>query len=131
VSGTRPVTGLTLDAGALIAIDRNAEDARALLRRALAHKWALTIPAGALAQAWRGSRQARLAGFLAAKGGPTIAPLDSRAARAAGELCGKTGTSDVIDASVAVCAMVRHDHVVTSDPADIARLNPSIALITL
>ncbi|MGH8897712.1 MAG: PIN domain-containing protein [Egibacteraceae bacterium] len=125
------MTGLTLDAGALIAIDRNTEDARALIRRALAHGWALTVPAGALAQAWRGARQARLAGFLKAKDGPTIVPLDGRIARAAGEVCGRTGTADVIDASVVVCALLRKDHVVTSDPSDIARLDPAIPLIAI
>lgn len=125
------MTGLTLDAGALIAIDRNAEDARALITRALAHGWTLTVPAGALAQAWRGGRQARLAAFLEVKDGPVIAPLDGRTARAAGELCGRTGTADAVDASVAVCALVRHHHVVTSDPADIARLDPAIPLIAI
>ncbi|MGH8933226.1 MAG: PIN domain-containing protein [Egibacteraceae bacterium] len=126
------MNGLILDAGALIAIDRNTEDARALVRRALSNGWPLTVPAGALAQAWRGGgQQARLAGFLKAKGGPTIAPLDGRSARAAGELCGQTGTADVIDASVAVCALIRRDHVVTSDPGDIADLDPAIPLIAI
>ncbi len=132
MSRTRPVHELTLDAGALIAIDRNTEDARALVQRALANGWPLTVPAGALAQAWRGrSQHARLARFLKAKDGPTIAPLDARNARAAGELCGWTGTADVIDASVAVCALVRRDHVVTSDPGDIRRLDPEIPLIAI
>ncbi|MGH8900240.1 MAG: hypothetical protein ACRDYA_00800 [Egibacteraceae bacterium] len=102
------MTELTPDAGALIAIDRNPEDA--LVTR---------------------GRQARLAGFLEAKDGPAIAPLDGRTARAAGELCGRTGTADVVDASVAACALLRKDHVVTSDPADIARLDPAISLIAL
>ncbi|MGQ0778009.1 MAG: hypothetical protein ACT4NY_26965 [Pseudonocardiales bacterium] len=72
------VRGLTLDAGALIAIDRGDEDIRALLRRARAHGWPIVIPAGTLAQAWRGgTRQARLAGFLRARRDrPVLHPLD-------------------------------------------------------
>ncbi|MGH8906613.1 MAG: PIN domain-containing protein [Egibacteraceae bacterium] len=132
MSAQRPVRGLTLDAGALIAIDRNSADARALTSRAYAHGWAMTVPAGALAQAWRGgTRQARLAAFLGTIHGPTVAPLDSRTARAAGELCGRTGSADAIGASVAVCALTRGDHVAMSDPADIAKLSSAISLIAV
>lgn len=129
-SRSRVVHGLVLDAGALIAIDRNTETGRALLRRARANRWPILVPAGALAQAWRnGTRQARLAAFLGAIDGPTILPLTERDARAAGELCGSTGTADVVDASVIVCALLYQHHIVTSDPGDMRLLNPEIPLI--
>lgn len=64
-----PRRGLTLDAGALIALDRGGRNARALLRTALAQERYITVPAGALAQAWRGGpRQARLARSLGVEG---------------------------------------------------------------
>jgi len=56
---------------------------------------------------------------------------DARAARAAGELCGRTGTADVIDASVLLCALARGDRIVTSDPGDLRRLDPAVPVIPL
>lgn len=125
------VSGLTLDTGALIAIDRGDEDIRALLRRARAHDWPIVIPAGALAQAWRGGvRQARLANFLGARShGPALSPLNGTVARAAGELCGRTGTADVIDVSVVLCARSHGHHAVTSDPHDLAALDSTLPLV--
>lgn len=127
------VVGLTLDAGALIAIDRGDERMIALIRSAQRKALPLTVPAGALAQAWRGgASQARLAGFLRTRRDPpAVAPLDGRVARAAGELCGRTRTSDVIDASVVLAARARRQHIVTSDPDDLGRLDPGAPLITI
>jgi hypothetical protein len=127
----RAISGLTLDAGALIAIDRGGEDVRALLRRAHAQGWPIVIPAGALAQAWRGgTRQAWLAGFLSARrNGPLLHPLDGTVARAAGELCDRTGTADIIDASVVLCARSHGYHTVTSDPRDLAALDGTLLIV--
>lgn len=89
----------------------------------------ITVPAGAFAQAWRdGSRQARLAAFI---GAAMVDPLDVHAARAAGVLCGLTGTSDVVDASIVVSARARGDRVMTSDPVDLSRLDPALHLIQI
>ncbi len=129
--GRTTVSGLTLDAGALIAIDRGGQDMRALLRRARAHGWPIVIPTGALAQAWReGTRQARLAAFLGARhDSPVLHPLDGTVARAAGELCGRTGVADVIDASVVLCSRSHGYHVVTSDPRDLAGLDGTLPIV--
>ncbi len=124
--------GLTLDAGALIALDRADEDVRALVRTAREGGLALSVPAGALGQAWRDdARQARLAGFLRTSHGPELMALDGQTARAAGELCGRVHTSDVIDASVVLCARRRGHRIVTSDPDDMAGLDASLELITV
>ena len=56
--------------------------------------------------------------------------LDLDEARAAGSLCGITGTADVIDASVALLAKRHHATVVTSDPADLRRLDADLRLVT-
>jgi hypothetical protein len=76
------VPGVTLDTGALIAIDRGDRRLQALLDEAGAAGAELAVPAGVIAQAWRGSaRQARLARFLALST-VTVVALDEPEARA-------------------------------------------------
>jgi hypothetical protein len=135
-SPVRP-SGLTLDTGALIALDRGAEFVQTLLREADLHDLSIVIPAGALAQAWRdGSKQARLARFLKIgvnrdSSSPTVEPLHERMARQAGALCGLTGTADIVDASVVLIARLHGHAVVTSDPGDLAKLDPALHLIVI
>ena len=70
---------------------------------------------GVLGQVWRGGpRQARLAGAVE---GIDIRPVDKRLGRAAGELLGATGLSDVIDASLALLS-TDGDEIVTLDLDD-------------
>jgi hypothetical protein len=45
-------------------------------------------------------------------------------------LCAATGTSDVVDVSVALCARDRGHAVVTTDAADLRAIDPSLPLIT-
>jgi hypothetical protein len=98
---------LTLDAGALIASERGDRAFVAIVARALQRKQVLAVPAGVIGQVWRdGRRQASLARLLASDL-VEIEPLDDARARAAGQLCGATRTSDVIDASVVLCARAR------------------------
>lgn len=125
------MAGLTLDAGALIAFERNDRRVVGLLARALEHGWRLTVPAGVVGQVWRdGRRQARLARLLAADE-VEIEALDDRRAREAGQLCGARGTADVIDASVVQGARSRGDRIATSDPEDLQRLDPRAELIVV
>lgn len=125
------MTGYTLDAGALIAIERHDRRVTQMVEGALENGAGVTIPAGVLGQVWRnGSRQVRLTRFLA-KDEIEIEPLDDLRARAAGQLCGLSRTRDVIDASVVLCARTRGHRVVTSDPADLARLDPTLVLIVV
>lgn len=125
--------GLTLDAGALIAVDRGDERVRALLRSARRAGLPLAVPAGALAQAWRGGtgRPGWLASWVRDGTAPLLVALDGPLARAAGALCARTATRDVIDASVLLCARARRHHIVTSDPSDLTRLDPAAPLIAL
>jgi rRNA-processing protein FCF1 len=124
---TRPQT-VVLDTGALIAFERADAKMRALVREALKTKARLVIPAGVLGQAWRG--EARQASLRALVKGPTtvVPPLDQVLAEAAGVLCGRAGTSDVIDASVVLVARRERAAVVTSDIMDLHRLDPRLAL---
>jgi predicted nucleic acid-binding protein len=122
-------TGVTLDAGALIAIERGSRRMQALLERIANRRLAIAVPAAALGQVWRASpRQARLTRLLNTAAVEVVS-LDDLAARAAGVLCGKAGTSDVVDASVVLCARERGHSVVTSDIDDLARLDPTLRLL--
>ena len=120
--------GLTLDAGALIALERRVRGVAVLVRRALA-TGEVRIPGAALGQVWRdGSRQAVLAALLSHPGSRTV-PVDESTAKAAGVLCGRAGTKDVVDASVVVCALLHGDDVLTSDPDDLVRLAADLRVI--
>jgi predicted nucleic acid-binding protein len=116
------LSGVTLDAGALIAFERDDRRTVALLRRAVETGGRVAVPAGVVGQVWRdGRRQARVARLLAAER-TDVVPLDDRGARAAGQLSGRSGTADVIDAPVALCARERDHTILTSDPDDLRRL---------
>ena len=125
------MAGLTLDAGALIAFERNDRRVVALIARAREHGLSLAVPAGVVGQVWRdGRRQARLARLL---GAPEVEVevLDDTRARAAGQLCGVRKTRDIIDASVVLCARARDHRILTSDPDDLAKLDPALGLIAV
>jgi hypothetical protein len=112
------VSRLVLDAGALIAIERNDRDVWAALKLAALRDAEVVVPTTVLAQVWRGTRsQVRLARALAHC---VLAPFDT-VARRVGELCGRTRTADICDAHVAVVARTG-DILFTSDPGDIGRL---------
>ncbi|MBX3314157.1 MAG: twitching motility protein PilT [Actinobacteria bacterium] len=117
--------GITYDTGALIAAERNDRQLWALHRRALERGQVPTVPAGVLAQGWRGGPQAQLSRLLA---GCRIESLDEVRARSAGAACRVARSSDVVDASVVVGAAARDDLVVTSDPDDIARLGDALRI---
>jgi hypothetical protein len=110
------------DAGALIAIERGDQRVRALLRVARRH----VVPAAVLGQVWRdGARQARLARFLAAAG-TVVEPLDEVGAKAVGRVLSRSGTWDIVDGFVVVCARRYQSLVLSSDPDDLLRLDPGV-----
>jgi predicted nucleic acid-binding protein len=126
------VAGLTLDSGALIALERGDERIRALLRVASVQGLSITIPAAVLAQAWRGGpRAARIARVLKDREQVELISLDESEAYAIGELARRRGHSDVVDIHVALCARRRESRVVTTDPSDIGRVDPRLVLIAL
>ena len=121
--------GVTLDTGALIALERGSRRMIALLEVADAEGASLAVPAGVVAQAWRGgARQARIARLLDAAL-TTVVPLDDLEARLVGVICGQVGLSDVVDVSVVVCARERGHAVVTSDPDDLRAIDPKLELL--
>ncbi len=104
---------------------------RALLRRAIERRSVVAVPAGVVAQAWRGGpRQARIARLLADP--VTAVPaLDDPTARAVGLLCGRSGHPDVVDVHVALHARGHGAAVVTSDPDHLRAVDPALALIVI
>ena len=124
---------IIIDAGALIAIDCGHRDLLSRLQAALANGDRIRVPAGVIGQVWRApGRQALLSRAL--KQCDEIA-LDGTAARLAGQLCGRAGTADVIDASVAVAAAEAKSRdnevvVLTSDSDDMRTLVSALNSIT-
>jgi hypothetical protein len=111
---------LVLDAGALIALERGD---RAMWRRLKATHAKGDDPVshgGVVGQAWRGRgpRQALLSKALQ---GIDVRPVDEALGRAAGELMGRSRTTDVVDAALVLLAL-DGDLIVTSEPEDLARL---------
>lgn len=121
--------GATLDSGALIAFERGSSRMIALVERARSHDLRLAVPAGVVAQVWRGGgRQARLSRLLAAPLTDVVA-LDELEARAVGVVCGVTGWADVVDVSVVVCARARRHRIVSGDPDDLRAIDPALEVV--
>jgi hypothetical protein len=123
-------TGLTLDAGALLALDHPAKAIamQARLTEAVRRGGTICVPVGAIAQAWRSTRQVRLARLLKSKD-IDVAVMTPNVARSVGLLCARSGHDDVIDVHVALCARERRHAVITSDPDDISRVDPRLPII--
>jgi hypothetical protein len=111
---------VVLDAGALIALDRND---RAMWRRLKAAVEAGDPPrthGGVIGQVWRG-RGARDAALARALDGIDVRPVDHSLGRAAGVLLARARMENVIDAALVLLAS-DGDQIITSDPEDIVRL---------
>ncbi len=119
---------VVLDAGALIAFERDNRSVGVLVDEATRETETITIPAGCVAQTWRNpQRQARLAALLRRPNVDVVA-MDEDQARRVGRLLAATGTSDITDAHVALCALQRDAAVLTSDPDDIRQLGPRLRI---
>jgi hypothetical protein len=123
-------TGLTLDTGALLALDHpsKALTMQARLDEAQRRGGTICIPAEVVAQAWRSPRQARLARLLKSSD-IDIAVMTLTVAQAVGLMCADANDGDVVDVHVVLCARQRQHAVVTSDPNDIARVDPAVPRI--
>jgi predicted nucleic acid-binding protein len=123
--------GVTLDAGGLIALDRDDRRVIILLARAAEARGRITVPASALAQAIRRpERQARLARLIRQPTTDVVA-LDRVDATHVGRLLAASGTADITDAHVVICARRSGQRVVTSDPDDLRRLDPDLEVVMI
>jgi hypothetical protein len=127
----KQVNGYVFDTGALIALEKGGPLIRRLMNVIHEDGSPVVIPAGVLAQVWRNhSRQYpihRLLRFSYV----TVVPLDLTMALDLGALCADSGHTDVVDASVALCARRYRYLIVTSDPDDIRALDPDVAVQAL
>jgi len=125
------MSGVTLDAGPMIQLDRDERRVVALL--ALADETGIpgVIPGAALAQAIpQPARQPRLARLLRQPRTEVVA-LDRADATDVGRLLATSGTTDIADAHVVLCARRSGTTIVTSDPHDLHALDPTATLITI
>ncbi len=125
------MSGITFDSGGLIALDRNDRRVLVLLARARERGMRITIPATALAQVMRNpAKQARLSRLIRQMDTDLIA-LDGPDATSVGLLLARTGTADIVDAHVVICARRAKQAIVTSDAEDLRRIGPEIQLVVV
>ena len=125
------MNGITLDAGGLIALDRDDRRVITLIARATERGMRITIPATALAQTLRNpARQARLSRLIR-QAGTDLIPLNGPDATAVGLLLARTGTADIVDAHVVICAQRAGQAVVTSDADDLRGIAPELQLVVV
>ena len=117
---------LVLDAGALVAVERNDRETIALIKQELLAGRVPHTHGGVVGQVWRGGsgRQANLARLLPAL---QISALDEVLGRRAGVLLGRSRLSDVVDAAIVLLA-TDGDFILTSDPHHLSPLAASAGL---
>jgi predicted nucleic acid-binding protein len=125
------VNGIVFDAGGLIALERNDRRVFSILKTALDDGDRIIVPATALAQVVRNpAKQVRLWRMIQFDT-TEVVPLDGSHAQAVGALLARTGTSDIVDAHVVICAQTEGYAVITSDPIDLRRLDPTLRVVTV
>lgn len=125
------VNGIAFDAGGLIALERNDRRVFSILKTALEEGDRILVPATALAQVIRNpAKQVRLWRMIQFDK-TDVVPLDGSCAQAVGALLARTGTSNIVDAHVVICAQAAGYAVITSDPLDLRRLDPQLRVISV
>lgn len=113
------------DTGVLIAADRSDRAVWAKHRARLETGIVPITTAPVVAQASRSARQVALRSFLR---GCDVVAFEPSEAHEVGALLAKAGTTDVVDAHVAVVAAKRGSTVITSDPDDLRHLAANLQL---
>ena len=113
------MSGFVYDAGALVAAERNDRrfwiDHRVRLEAGMVP----LVPAPVVAQVSRSPRQVQLRRLLR---GCEVLALDEPTAHAVGQLLGRSGTADIVDATIVTVAIAEQAEIVTGDRNDISRL---------
>jgi predicted nucleic acid-binding protein len=102
-----------------------------LLARAKEVGARVTIPATALAQAIRNPARQALLSRLIRQASTDLVALNGPDATDVGLILARTGSSDIADAHVVLCAQRSGQAVVTSDPEDLRRIAPELRLIVI
>ena len=109
---------ITLDTGALVAVERRDRTMRAFLATALGAGLRITVPSPVVAEWWRGQRgpAARILEAL------HLEPLSASLAKLVGETMGRLPGATLVDTVVVASAASRGDLVLTTDVADLTRI---------
>jgi hypothetical protein len=119
--------GITLDTGALIALERGEAAMRRRMLRARALGIAVTVPTVVLAEWWRAGFGRRHHDILAPM---FVEPTSERVAKVAGVAL-STASASVVDAIVMASAALRGDVVFTSDLDDLSSLQRHFPAVRL
>jgi predicted nucleic acid-binding protein len=122
--------GITLDTGALIALERRSDRVLRLLRAAKVRGQPVTVPVVIIAEWWRGRTDVR----EAILGALLVEPMVPAVARLAGEALAAVPSATTIDAVVMASAARRGDVVLTGDVHDLQRLAvffPSVRVLAV
>jgi predicted nucleic acid-binding protein len=124
------MAGLTLDTGALIALERRRHRMRKVIDVATRDAISITVPVVVLAEWWRGRSDLRdLIRRMV-----TVEPMYEALATAAGEALATVGDASVADAIVMASAARRGDVVYTSDFGDLRCLQiafPTVRVLSV
>jgi predicted nucleic acid-binding protein len=114
--------GITLDTGALIALERRDRRMTAIWQVAMEDGVRITVPAPVLAEWWRGQRgpMAKVAD------GVHVEPMVRETSEAIGLVLAKLARATVVDVAVVVSAASRGDVIYTSDVHDLARIRDAL-----
>jgi predicted nucleic acid-binding protein len=128
------VRGFVFDAGAFIALERRSAFMIGILDEALHGTIEVVLPRTVIAQVWRGTpRQANVGRLVSAglrRSSPVVIDeLTAERAREIGVKIGQTSHPDIVDVHVALAAAERGHAVLTSDDADIAKVNRDLILV--
>ena len=126
--------GFVFDAGAFIALERRSAFMIGILDEALHGTIEVVLPRTVIAQVWRGTtRQANVGRLVSAglrRGSPVVIDeLTAERAREIGVKIGQTSHPDIVDVHVALAAAERGHAVLTSDDADISKVNGDLILV--
>jgi predicted nucleic acid-binding protein len=127
---------IAVDSGALIALSRGNENARAILERWTRAGVETVLPCPALAETLRGKpSDAAVHRIVNSRSAAiTVLPVSEYAARGAGARLGQTTRKHVTVDAMIVAVAVEHGarEIVTCDPEDIAALSgPDLSIIAI
>lgn len=121
------MSSITLDTGALIALERRRPRMWKVLKRAMELGVVAIVPADVVAEWWRGRTDIRERILESV----VVEPLTEPLARLAGEAIASVRGATTVDAIVVASAARRGDAVYTSDMSDLERLRaffPSVRI---
>ncbi len=122
------IRGITLDTGALIAIEQRKQRGNQLLELAKQRLAVLSVPVPVVTEWWRGRSDVRERILDVVN----VEPLSVTVAKSAGVAMTRVPRSTAVDAIVMAFAASRGDVVFTGDPDDLERLRaffPSVRVL--